>query len=369
MLTKGIGGLVLNKVEVNSLQNVDLGKLPYSFYRGGAVVFKDEIHILGGAVEGFNKYHYKFNGEKWVQVSTLPYSFETGTAIVFQDRIHIMGGSGEGTTSYKYHYAWNGTSWENVGTLPYPAYGSKAVVYNNELHLLASSSATYSENHYKFDGTTWTKLGWLPYEAQMCTPIVFGDKLHILGGYGNRPIPTYHYAWNGTSWENVSTLPYNFYNGCATVIDNQIHIYGGSPSDYSHYIYNGASWVKQTSLSISVIASSLVQHYGTTYLLGGTQNTNSTLKLYDGEVKPSYVKIRIIDGSEIYTDGEYTIEEDILTVKSGYTYLTILAYGSPDYIDVVNNKVYLLKGMMLNGETITQDGLVELSTTVPSRVE
>lgn len=40
-------------------------KLPYSFYDGGVVVFRDQIHILGGGSGGNRKKHYYYDGKSW----------------------------------------------------------------------------------------------------------------------------------------------------------------------------------------------------------------------------------------------------------------------------------------------------------------
>ena len=73
-------------------------------------------------------------------VSTLPYSFYIGSAVVYNNEIHILGGD----NNYTKHYKWDGTSWTSVSTLPYNFYNGSAVVYNNEIHILGSSSSNYT---------------------------------------------------------------------------------------------------------------------------------------------------------------------------------------------------------------------------------
>ena len=132
-----------NSVVVN--QDEVISTLPYDFSYGSAVVFNNEIHILGGG----NNNHYKWDGgtwsTSWHSVSTLPYDFKYGSAVVLNDEIHILGGGG----TPKKHYKWNGTSWTSVSTLPYNfAYGS-AVVFNNEIHILGGSSGGGGTEHYR----------------------------------------------------------------------------------------------------------------------------------------------------------------------------------------------------------------------------
>ena len=45
--------------------NKQLGQLPYNFYNGSAVVYNNEIHILGSNNSGNYTKHYKYNGSSW----------------------------------------------------------------------------------------------------------------------------------------------------------------------------------------------------------------------------------------------------------------------------------------------------------------
>ena len=127
--------------------------LPYTFYQGCAVVYNDEIHILGGA-SGVDisalYYHYKWDGVQWEHVSTLPFPFINGCAVVLDGEIHIIGSSND-STCYKYHYKWDGTAWVSVSTLKYNFYNGSAVVYDGQIHILGSSNAsTVYKYHYIF---------------------------------------------------------------------------------------------------------------------------------------------------------------------------------------------------------------------------
>ena len=111
-------------------------------------------------------------------VSTLPYSFSYGSAVVYNNEIHIMGGSTN-------HYKYNGYKWINVSTLPYEFYGGFAVVYNNEIHILGSGNSSYYKYHYKYDGSTWTKVSTLPYDFYYGSAVVYNNEIHILGSDNN----------------------------------------------------------------------------------------------------------------------------------------------------------------------------------------
>ena len=143
------GGLQIGKIVDEQVSGcVSASTLPYDFYNGSAVVYNNEIHILGGSDgstgNGY-KYHYKYNGTSWVSVSTLPYNFYYGSAVVLNNEIHILGGRGDSDNTK--HYKYNGTSWESVSSLPYDFYDGSAVVYNNEIHMLGGSGNPQNRKH------------------------------------------------------------------------------------------------------------------------------------------------------------------------------------------------------------------------------
>ena len=239
------GGLQIEKYvdeQVNGCASVST--LPYEFRNGSAVVYNDEIHILGSYDSSYYTNHYKFNGTSWESVSTIPYNFSNGSAVVYNDEIHILG-SGYYNGTYpngnypytKYHYKFNGSSWESVSTLPYNFTDGSAVVLNGEIHILGSgyyksSSRPYAKYHYKYNGSSWVNVSTLPYEFYYCSAVVLNDEIHILGGETN------HYTFNGTSWRKTYDAPYNFHDGSAVVLNNEIHILGGGGSgNYTkHYL-------------------------------------------------------------------------------------------------------------------------------------
>ena len=206
--------------------------LPYEFCEGLAVVYNNEIHILGGT-DGLTK-HYKYDGSSWIEVSTLPYEFSNSYGVVYNDEIHIMGGK-NGLTN---HYKWDDSSWSQVSTLPYSFKNGLVVVYNNEIHIMGGDSNT--TKHYKYNGSSWTEVSTLPYDVIRSRAVVLNNEIHILGGNENGTNNTKHYKYNGSTWSNVSTLPYNFKWGQAVVLNNEIHILGGGDSSSGnrtkHYI-------------------------------------------------------------------------------------------------------------------------------------
>ena len=72
---------ISNGGHVSANINYSVSTLPYAFHSGSAVVYNNEIHILGG-YELVSKNHYKWDGISWTEVSTLPYDFYDGVCIV-----------------------------------------------------------------------------------------------------------------------------------------------------------------------------------------------------------------------------------------------------------------------------------------------
>ena len=152
------GGLQIETIideQVNGCVNVST--LPYGFYRGSAVVYNDEIHILGSDYYNSNgsttdeqypyrKYHYKFGGSLWKQTYTLPYSFYKGSAIVYNNELHILGtSSGSGSNHYSikndYHYI---TTMLTKG-IHIPLSNNENIIYTNNATKIASNIAKVTE--------------------------------------------------------------------------------------------------------------------------------------------------------------------------------------------------------------------------------
>ena len=127
--------------------DVSVSTLPYDFRCGGAVIYNNEIHILGG--DSNKTKHYKYDGSTWINVSTLPYEFNYGSAVVYNNEIHILGSDDNPDKHYKY----DGSTWTEVSTLPYNFHYNPAVVFNNEIHILGSYDSNCITNHYMIQAT------------------------------------------------------------------------------------------------------------------------------------------------------------------------------------------------------------------------
>lgn len=154
----------------------EYSSLPYDFSLGSAVVYNDEIHILGG--EDYEDAHAKWNNNnyQWEEASILPFNFFEGAAVVYNDEIHILGGRRNRTA----HYKWNEEDgWSEVSTLPYDFFRGSAIVYDDEIHLLGGNMNETA--HYKWDGLNWTEDIPLPYNFYFGSAVVYNDELHLLG--------------------------------------------------------------------------------------------------------------------------------------------------------------------------------------------
>ena len=214
---------------LSNMSWVNASTIQRNFYNGSAVIFNNEIHILGG--QGQTLKHHKYKGSSWSKVSDLPYNFYSGSAVVLNNEIHILGGTN--STYYKYHYKYDGASWTEVSTLPYNFYNGSAVIFNNEIHILGGTNNALK--HYKWNGNSWSKVSDLPYNFYNGSAVVYNNEIHILGSDYGSSYYTKHYKWNGSTWTSVSTLPYGFYDGDAVVYNNEIHILGSS---YGSAYYN-----------------------------------------------------------------------------------------------------------------------------------
>lgn len=233
--------------------------LPYGFAYGAAVVYENELHLMGGA--DFEKNHYKWNGSEWIEVGSLPYEVYKSAAVVYKNEIHLMGGIYGATQHWKWngsewieldslpcdtnysmvyeneihifkrdklnsHYKFNGLAWEYVGELPKLFQMGFVVAHKNEIHLMAKTS--YESYHYKFTKTKWEEIGELPYDFSYSVGVVYNDEIHVIAGYNTNPNEAEHYKWNDDGWQMVSTLPFGFYNGAAIIYKNELCVLGSA---------------------------------------------------------------------------------------------------------------------------------------------
>lgn len=249
--------------------------LPYAHILGSAVLFENEIHLMGGNDDGTA--HYVLRDGVWRMESTLPYDFKSGSVVVHDGCIHILGSS----NNKRKHYKWDGASWTSVSTLPYDCNLTSVIVYKDEIHMVGTNTNGSYYKHYKFNGVEWVSVSTLP---QMCISggcVVLNDEIHLLGGTTDTKM---HYKWDGTEWSELSDLPYAFSYGCAVVYEGKIHILGSSDSTTynNHYMWDEESdyWIQLDNLTKHLYQGSAVVKNGI-HLLGGLNRSSRHQILFE----------------------------------------------------------------------------------------
>lgn len=218
-----------------------LNDLPVIFQYGGLTIYNNEIHILNhikSSSSGATKFHYRWDKstDTWYSVSTMPYETSDGAGIAtvtMSDGIHFAGGLHNNDETY--HYRWNGSSWTYIGTIPFKKHAYlKGVIYNNQFY-----SLSYDGLYKWSSGSSWTKYN-LPYNVDnntSCGFIVFNNEIHILGGgsYYSTTTKKNHYKWNGSSWTKLDDLLYEYYHLCSSTVvyDGYIFLLGNAASEFS----------------------------------------------------------------------------------------------------------------------------------------
>lgn len=222
-----------SRIDLNSIQIV-----PDALASGQVLVLNNEVHYIEARTSGTTK-HYKWNGTTWAYVSDLPYNIYFNKAVVYNNEIHIIGGYASSDVTK--HYKWNGSSWVEVATLPVGDKYGNAIVFDNEIHIFFASSFTI-DKHYKWNGSSWSEVNSsisLLNIALYCNSVVYNNKIHILGKKDSTTPLLVHYLLNGTTWEEISGQPSTVISlGSTVVYNNEIHyIYGKY-----HAKWNGTTW-------------------------------------------------------------------------------------------------------------------------------
>lgn len=229
--------------------------LPYDFVGLTAVVYNNEIHVIGGnnAATGNISYHLKWDGTQWVAVSTLPVAFVDGRAIVFDNEIHLFNGIT--------HYAFDGSAWvEKAMPSDMDATGASVVVFQDRMHFLGG--ANNLKAHYMYNGTRWVSTSTLDRNFNKGSAIAYGDALHIFGGNLGT-----HYKWDGSTWEQVASSAPTYANGSAVIYDDSIYFIGSGA-----YVYDGTSWKSKSGVLFSPTYCAAVSHKGRVYYMGYSTN-------------------------------------------------------------------------------------------------
>lgn len=213
-----------------------------------------------------------------------PYDFSgRHKAVLWNGEIHII--CGEDSTTAKNHYKWNGKIWESVSELPYE-YAQELLVCNNELHILGSISSSNNTKHYKYNGTTWESVSTLPVSVTNSTDgcaVVLNNQIHLFSG-------TSHYRWNGSAWTSISTLPssftYSYSPGLAFIYNNNLCVaLKGSDSVKSYvnfYQFKSNAWTSIGSISFFYFTGcSIFEVNNKLHLIGGYYSTSGSSTSYN----------------------------------------------------------------------------------------
>lgn len=185
---------------------IPVSALPYTLENSHVVVFRGEIHILGG--RNGSTQHYKYNSSEWVSVSTLPFAFYGGNAVVFDDKIHIFG-SMSGSSYYKVHYVWDGNSWTQLSASP------RDMTDNDRSVVLGSKIICFPSNFaYKFESETWTLIKTYPSGDYRYRPANVGGTIYYSKSAGI-------YTWSEATLADtkVADPPSGYTNNACIIVE------------------------------------------------------------------------------------------------------------------------------------------------------
>ena len=304
--------------------------LPYEFNRGSAVVYNNELHILGGDFgngnEKYTHYHYKWNGSTWVNVDTLPYRIVGNYhAVVYNNEMHLIGNS-YSSFDVDYHYKWNGSTWVQLNNTAFSS--GSFVVYDNSIYGICRTSD--ADNLYKWNSIndTWDRVHYLPHGIwQDSIPVIYNGEIHVFDNCyyyeSGSHQTTKHYKWNGSTWEFVGSTPYYFGIGSAVVYNNELHFLGGGSSNsgqstHYHYKWNGSTWSSVSTLPCKLYDGFAVVYNGGIHI-GQIDKTHCQFQSPEKVYEPNTL---IINKSTSTGTGKYCTMICSPAIKNNQRFLT-----------------------------------------------
>lgn len=222
----------------NADEWVRLGDMPYNFYDGNAIVYNDEIHILGGSGAGSNHYILNTSDNTWTKPNITNQNKSYSVCCVYNDEIHFLNYIGD---HYKIDKNTNTViQVDSIGYYVSSGYNlSGFVVYNDELvSIIEKDMLRLDKNTNKWIHTTIP----LPYNFIDAGCVVYHDEIHILGSNtSNYNCVDKHYKLekNTNTWCYIGTIPIAIGRNRSSVIvhNDEIHIIGGFglPEDNNHF--------------------------------------------------------------------------------------------------------------------------------------
>lgn len=191
----------LSPIEMGALIDLDDSQIEAiptpadSGFVSESVVLNNELHTFHyNYFTNINR-HYKWDGNEWIEVSILPSSFEYSSAVVFNNEIHVLGG-GSSSSGSKKHYKWDGTQWSEVSTLPINLGNGGAIVFNNELYIIGNGSGGF----HKWDGNNWTQVATINLSSP--TLFILDEELYAIAANSSTL-----YKWDGNKFVGNNDFP------------------------------------------------------------------------------------------------------------------------------------------------------------------
>lgn len=233
--------------------------IPVAISDEGAVVFHDQIYLIGGYDGAIDRKDAWVSGDglNWSAAnanalgSVATNGAQDGTSIVFKDFIYYIGGAssnGNSGNTYVVRSA-DGATWSSVGITQLPSARTHhcAFVLNSVLYIIGGYNAAgtnLSGGYSTSDGINWTAratTGLQTFAESSCT--VQNGMVFLIGGLHNGTIFNTVYTSNdGLAW----TASYSLSSVAAdlnTFLFNG-NMFSYSPSDGSGNVFefNGTAW-------------------------------------------------------------------------------------------------------------------------------
>ena len=229
--------VLLSGTKIYSISNPDNIEEITGINVSDSTIVKDgnKIHILGSSVSGYeNNHSVIYDDGSWEVEENLPITLRNISAVLYDDEIHMIG---ECDNYYNHYKLTKDGGCENISTTPFKTkngqrlvslngkiYGVTLLNDNGELHLIM-----YSFNNGQWVSVSDTKLGSY-YESDNYIDnyslVVFQNRIHVLLNIASQNILK-HLVWCGSEFLSYDTINItNWESMQAIAFGNYIHIFG-----------------------------------------------------------------------------------------------------------------------------------------------
>lgn len=252
-----------------------MGSTPYNMYYSAMCVYDGKLFTFGhNNRTGGNTQKAQYwteTDKKWVSITSMNEHLQVGRgkAVVYNDEIHLLGTKSinENGEPEDGHIKWDGSVWSYVSDLPYTSSDARPIVHDGKIHLIGYSYGyTQSKYHYVWDGNAWSESTTLPYDTMGSQCVVFNNELHVFSLGNDRKL---QYKWNGSDWELVATNDAMFIGSqdFLVVLEGKIHLF---KNDATHYRLDGTTWTQLDSATQQYLTTGTV--YNGRYYTTGKLN-------------------------------------------------------------------------------------------------